>query len=135
MNSQRPKYYSPPAVRQQAKELRWPMTPAETVLWERLHNKQLYGLKFRRQHPLHHFILDFYCHAHRLVVEVDGGIHDCQKGYDEARIEWLVQHGFRVIRFTNEEVMNDIQAVLQKIARACGVALDPAGSSKEETVV
>ncbi|MCB9105955.1 MAG: endonuclease domain-containing protein [Anaerolineales bacterium] len=121
MDQKRPKYHSPPAIRQRAKELRWPMTPAETALWERLKNKQLYGLKFRRQHPLHHFILDFYCHAHKLVIEVDGGIHQQQSDYDEARTEWLTQRDFKVIRFTNEEVLKNIEAVLQTIAKACNV--------------
>lgn len=121
MKPKQPKYHSPPAVRQRAKELRWQMTPAEIALWERLKTKQLYGLKFRRQHPLHHFILDFYCHAHQLVVEVDGGIHQQQRDYDESRTEWLTQRGFKVIRFTNEEVLNDIETILQQIAQACGV--------------
>ena len=121
MKPKRPKYHSPPAIRQRAKELRWPMTPAETALWERLKGKQLHGLKFRRQHPLHHFILDFYCHAHRLIIEIDGGIHQQQKDYDESRTEWLTQRDFKVIRFTNEEVLNDIETVLRKIAQACGV--------------
>ena len=121
MNQKRPTYHSPPAVRQRAKELRWPMTPAETALWERLKNKQLHGLKFRRQHPLHHFILDFYCHAHQLVIEIDGSIHQQQSDYDEARTEWLTQRDFKVIRFTNEAVLNNIEAVLQTIAKACNV--------------
>ncbi len=121
MKPKRPRYPSPPAIRQRAKELRWPMTPAETALWERLKNKQLHGLKFRRQHPLHHFILDFYCHAHQLVIEVEGGIHQQQRDYDESRTEWLTQRDFKVIRFTNEEVLNDIETVLRKIAKACGV--------------
>lgn len=123
MKPKRPKYYSPPAVRQRAKELRWPLTPAEAALWERLKNKQLYGLKFRRQHPLHHFILDFYCHAHQLVVEVDGPVHEQQRDYDESRTEWLTDRGFRVIRFSNEEVLSDIETVLRKIAEACGVTV------------
>lgn len=121
MPQKQPKYYSPPVVRQRAKELRWPQTPAEAALWERLQNKQLYGLKFRRQHPLHHFILDFYCHAHQLVIEVDGGIHQHQQEYDAARTEWLTQRGFTVIRFRNEDVLHDIETVLQKIAKACKV--------------
>lgn len=121
MNQKRPKYHSPPGVRKRAKELRWPMTPAETALWERLKNKQLHGLKFRRQHPLHHFILDFYCHEHQLVVEVDGEIHQQQRDYDQARSEWLAQREFKVIRFTNEEVLTNIEAVLHKIALACNV--------------
>jgi very-short-patch-repair endonuclease len=121
MNQKQSKYHSPPAVRQRAKELRRSITPAETALWERLKNKQLHGLKFRRQHPLHHFILDFYCHAHQLVVEIDGRIHQQQRDYDEARTEWLVRRDFKVIRFTNEEVLNDIEAVLKKIALACNI--------------
>jgi very-short-patch-repair endonuclease len=121
MTQKRPKYYAPPIIRQRAKELRWPMTPAEAALWERLKKKQLHGLKFRRQHPVHHFILDFYCHAHQLVVEADGGIHRQQQVYDAARTEWLTQRGFKVIRFTNEEILNDIETVLQKIAKACNV--------------
>ena len=104
MNQKRPKYHAPPVIRQRAKELRWKMTPAETALWERLKTKQLHGLKFRRQHPIHYFILDFYCHAHQLVVEVDGGIHQQQRDYDDARTQWLNQRGFQVIRFTNDEV-------------------------------
>ena len=121
MKPKQPRYPSPPAIRQRAKELRWQMTPAELALWERLQNKQLCGLKFRRQHPLHHFILDFYCHAHQLVIEVDGGIHQQQRGYDESRTEWLTQRGFKVIRFTNDEVLNDIETVLQQIVVVCGV--------------
>jgi very-short-patch-repair endonuclease len=97
------------------------MTPAEAALWERLKKKRLHGLKFRRQHPLHHFILDFYCHAHQLVVEADGGIHHRQQEYDAARTEWLTQRGFRVIRFSNEEIFNDLETVLHKIAKACNV--------------
>ncbi len=97
------------------------MTPAETALWERLKNKQLHGLKFRRQHPLHHFILDFYCHAHQLAIEIDGPIHDQQQSYDYARTECLTQHEFKVIRFTNDEVLNDIDRVLFEIVTACKV--------------
>ena len=97
------------------------MTPAETKLWDRLQNKELHGLKFRRQHPLDRFILDFYCHAHSLVVEVDGGVHINQRDYDEARTEWLEQRGYRVIRFANEDVMNDVEGVLRRIGEACGV--------------
>lgn len=119
MTTKKPRYPSPPAVRQRAKELRWPMTPAEAALWNRLKNKQFHGLKFRRQHPLHHFILDFFCHAHRLVIEVDGSVHDQQQAYDEARTEWLNQRGFKVIRFTNEAVLSNLEEVLAQILAAC----------------
>jgi len=97
------------------------MTPAEKKLWARLSNKQLHGLKFRRQHPLHHFILDFYCHAQRLVVEVDGGVHSAQREYDQAREKWLTQREYRVLRFSNKAVISDIEGVLTQISRACGV--------------
>ncbi|HEY86125.1 MAG TPA: endonuclease domain-containing protein [Chloroflexi bacterium] len=93
MSKKQPGYPSLQAVRRRAKELRWQMTPAEKKLWAQLSNKQLHGLKFRRQHPLHHFILDFYCRTQRLVVEVDGGAHSTQRDYDEAREEWLIQRG------------------------------------------
>lgn len=99
MKPKRPKYYSPPAVRQRAKELRRRMTPAELRLWERLQKKQ--------QHPVHHFILDFYCYSQHLVIELDGSIHDQQQDYDQARAEWLTQRDFKVIRFSNEEIFND----------------------------
>ena len=119
MTTKKPRYPSPPAVRQRAKELRWPLTPAETALWDRLKNKQLNGLKFRRQHPLHHFILDFFCHAHQLVIEIDGAVHDQQQAYDETRTEWLTQRGFKVMRFTNAEVLNEMDRVLAQILVAC----------------
>jgi very-short-patch-repair endonuclease len=121
MPNPKPQYPSPPAVRRRAKELRWPLTPAEAALWAHLSNKQLHQLKFRRQHPLHHFILDFYCHAHRLVVEIDGGVHRTQKAYDAVRTDWLEQHGFKVLRFDNQTVLEGIEEVLRQIAQACGI--------------
>ena len=124
MPNSKPQYPSPPEVRRRARELRQPLTPAEAALWARLRNKQLHGLKFRRQHPLHHFILDFYCHAHRLVVEIDGGIHATQKSYDQARTEWLEQRGFTVMRFDNPIVLECTEEVLRQIAQACGVVPD-----------
>lgn len=96
------------------------MTPAETLLWGRLRRKQLNGLKFRRQHPLGPFIADFYCAACRLVVEVDGDVHASQQERDEVRTEQFEAHGYRVIRFDNDDVLNDIEGVLAAIAEACG---------------
>lgn len=115
--------YPHPEMIARAKELRCPLTPAEAKLWERLKTKQLFGLKFRRQHPLYRFILDFYCHEKRLVVEVDGDSHaePGQQAYDQARTEWLEQQGLRVIRFQNREVEHKVEGVLEEIARQCGV--------------
>jgi very-short-patch-repair endonuclease len=116
-----------PVILARARELRREMTPQERKLWALLRRKQLYGLKFRRQHPLHRFILDFYCHAHRLAVEIDGQGHaePDQRAYDQARTRWLNDHGVRVIRFTNREVETNIEGVLDEIARVCGVAPAP----------
>ena len=132
MKPKRPKYYSPPAVRQRAKELRRRMTPAELRLWDRLRKKQLLGLKFRPQHPVHHFILDFYCYSQHLVIELDGSIHDQQQDYDQARAEWLTQRDFKVIRFSNEAIFNDIEGVLQKISQACTIQPADAFEDDEE---
>jgi len=112
-----------PATLAHARESRREMTPQERRLWARLRAKQLYGLKFRRQHPIDHFILDFYCHQHRLVVEIDGHSHaePEQIAHDQARTERLEDQGMRVIRFTNREVDANIEAVLEQIARVCGV--------------
>jgi len=95
------------------------MTRAEQLLWERLRNRQLGGLKFRRQHPLGPFITDFYCAEKRLVVEIDGDIHDLQKEQDEQRTRQFEEFGYRVIRFRNEEIEANISLVVKKIFEAC----------------
>ena len=107
------------AIQQRARELRQEMTPAEELLWGRLRRKQLNGLKFRRQHPLGPFIADFYCAEYRLVVEIDGDVHKGQREYDIVRTEWFEAHGYRVIRFRNDDVMKDIEIVLAAIQAAC----------------
>ena len=99
-----------------AKNNRRYMTPAESALWEGLRNKNL-GVRFRRQHPVNAYIPDFVCLEKLLVVEVDGGYHFVgnQQVSDEERTRYLEQNGFEVIRFTNEEVLGDIDGVLEKI--------------------
>ncbi len=87
-------------------------------MWKRLRGAQLLGYNFRRQHPVGRAILDFYCPAGRLCVELDGPIHDSRCEYDAARDAWLASHGVRVLRFRNEEVFNDIEAVLARIGAA-----------------
>ena len=106
-----------PGIFENAKELRKSMTEAEEILWKHLRNNKLNGLKFRRQHPLDIFIADFYCHQRKLIIELDGGIHDTleQKEYDEGRTFELEEKGFTILRFRNEEVINDIENVLYKI--------------------
>ena len=119
MKRERKRIRTPAQVQQRARELRQEMTPAEKLLWNCLRNKQLHGLKFRRQHPLGPFVADFYCAARRLVVEIDGDIHDLQPERDAARTEQFEQYGYRVIRFRNEQVLNDIESVLATIQAAC----------------
>jgi very-short-patch-repair endonuclease len=99
------------------RELRRQATPAEVVLWEALRDRRLDGLKFRRQHGLGPFVLDFFCAAHGLVIELDGVIHDYQVEQDAYRTEYLAQYGFRVVRFRNEEVFRDLPSVLDCIRR------------------
>jgi very-short-patch-repair endonuclease len=96
------------------------MTVAEERLWDALHGRRLNGLKFRRQHPVDQFILDFYCVEQRLAVEVDGGIHATldQSAHDEERTAWLNAQGIRVLRVTNNEVENDLAGVLGRIVQA-----------------
>ena len=110
------------AVQQRARQLRRAQTPAEQKLWARLRRKQLYGLRFRRQHPIGRFIADFCCVAHRLVIEIDGPSHGAQVEYDETRTAWLEARGYRVIRFTNEQIDRRMDDVLAEVARQCGVS-------------
>ena len=111
----KPPIRAPEKIRLRARELRQQMTPAEAALWERLRRKQLAGLKFRRQHPIERFIVDFYCPSARLIVEVDGEIHRYQEREDAARDAFLTQRGYRILRFQNDDVLQNIEKVLEKI--------------------
>jgi very-short-patch-repair endonuclease len=108
-----------PEIRTRARKLRRPQTPAEQTLWRLLRDRRMGELKFRRQHPIGPFIADFCCAAARLVIELDGDSHASQGEYDQARSDWLQAQGYRVIRFTNQEVSRDKEAVLQAILDAC----------------
>lgn len=106
-------------VKQQARQLRKEMTTAEARLWERLRGRRLAGLKFRRQHPVGPFIADFYCAEQRLIIELDGAIHAAQIEQDQARTRQFEAHGYRVMRFRNERIEQEIEKVLSEIAVAC----------------
>ena len=105
---------------QYGRELRQSLTKAEKILWEYLRNRKLDGFKFRRQHPVDKFIADFYCHEKKLVIELDGSVHDEKMNaqYDEARSYELKGSGIMVIRFRNSEVENNISFVLNEIRKA-----------------
>jgi len=102
-------------------ELRKSQTQAEEFLWEILRNRQFMKLKFRRQHQIGDYIVDFYCHDKRLVIEIDGGIHNKQYQIkkDKKRDVYLTSLGITVLRFTNEQVINNIENVLQEISEYC----------------
>ena len=103
-----------------ARVLRRAMTPEEALLWQWLRAGRLDGLHFRRQQIIGGFIVDFYCHAVGLVVEVDGPVHDAeqQKDYDAERDRILAAHGLRLLRFANEAVRDRVSDVIAQIAQA-----------------
>jgi very-short-patch-repair endonuclease len=98
-----------------ARQKRRHATPAEDILWQRLRNRQIADAKFRRQHTIERFIVDFYCAEAQLVVEVDGPIHDYTPEEDAIRQEFLESLGLRVIRFTNDDVLHHLGAVTEAI--------------------
>ena len=105
-----------PTIRQFARELRHPQTSAEATLWRHLRNRNLI-YKFRRQHPIDCFIIDFYCAKAKLLIEIDGESHleKSQIEYDQVRTECLEALGARVIRFSNDAVRYNVNAVVTKI--------------------
>src|SRR5262245_31935304 len=101
-----------------AKQLRRTMTFPETILWNQLRRNQLGGLHFRRQQVIDGYIADFYCHAAGLVVEVDGAVHERQVAEDRERDAANANRGLRVIRFTNDRILNDLSNCLADIQTA-----------------
>ena len=99
------------------KQLRNLQTEAESALWYSLRDRRMEGLKFRRQHILGDYIVDFICLEENLVIELDGGHHADKKVYDEARTSALQREGFTVVRFWNDEVLCHIDDVLESIRR------------------
>jgi len=113
-----------PVVLAHAREMRHPQTPAEAMLWRALRNRQT-GFKFRRQHPIDRFIVDFYCAEAKLLIEVDGATHlePEQREYDKARTEYLEELGYKVIRFTNDDVKGSIHSVAGEILRTVEIRI------------
>ena len=111
-------YGASAAIFQHAEKLRNNMTEPETILWEKVCKNKL-GVRIRRQHPIWNYIADFYCHELKLVVEIDGGIHlkKENKEYDITREITLNEFGIEIIRFTNTEVLKQIESVIEKIKR------------------
>jgi very-short-patch-repair endonuclease len=104
---------------QNARELRKSLTGAEQRLWYVLRNRQSGVIKFRRQHPIGKYIVDFYCPQSRLIIEIDGDSHGDSQEYDRQRTEWLKSQGYQVIRFSNREVKEHFDTVIAEILFQC----------------
>ena len=111
-----------PVTTTRARALRSAMTDAERLLWRALRSKQLNGHRFRRQHPIGQYITDFACIEQKIVIELDGGQHQEQLDYDEQRTDFLREHGWQVLRFWNNDVLNNLDGVLSVIAENLTVA-------------
>ncbi len=110
---------------QRAKNLRRRMTPAETILWQRLRGKQLAGLRFRRQEPVGPYVVDFLCFDARLVIELDGVSHEESFEKDKQRDHYLKQQGYRILRCNNREIGQNLNGVLDTIAQRCHMQNSP----------
>jgi very-short-patch-repair endonuclease len=115
-----------------ARQFRREMTPAERALWAALRRNQLAGLHFRRQQIIDGLIVDFYCHAAALIVEVDGSVHAGQSEYDAARERVLRARGLRILRVTNDEVLGELDAALIRIAELAKHTEMPASESLDD---
>ena len=122
-----------PDLKQKRRDLRNNSTPAEIKLWKYLKNKQLKNRKFRRQHSIGNYIVDFYCHQEKLAIELDGLVHKniVTIDYDQKRTKIINSHGVRVIRFENDEVFNDIENVLLKIENCFSNTTTPTPPDQE----
>jgi very-short-patch-repair endonuclease len=113
-----PMYYgAKPSIFKLARELKKNETEAEKFLWSKLNKNQIKVFQFRRQHPINMFIADFYCAKLKLVIEVDGNIHEITdyKEHDNGRSDYFDDLGITVIRFTNEQILNEINYTASKI--------------------
>lgn len=105
-----------PVLTDRARFMRKEPTIAERQLWAKLRGRQFLNLKFKRQIPLGHYIADFICEGHKLIIEADGRQHG-QSNFDEIRDAWFKSQGFTVLRFANEDILFNIDSVLATIAR------------------
>jgi very-short-patch-repair endonuclease len=118
-----------------ARALRRDQTEVENMLWFKLRELQYDGIKFRRQHPLGNYVVDFVCIQHKLIIEVDGGQHNESKAsaYDEERSAWLEKQGYRVLRFWDNDVLRSMDSVIsQVLAMLVNVHPDPLPQRERE---
>ena len=128
MKSKLEQYYgSSPKTEDRAKSLRRESTEAGKLFWKIVRNRAVNGLKFRRQHPIGHFIVDFYCHEVKLAIELDGDVHDVDevKQYDKARQKIIEELGITLLRFDNEVIFTNPDEALVKILEYVNKATSP----------
>jgi len=131
-------YYGNRELVKRARVLRSNMTTAEIILWSRLRSKQVDGYKFRRQQPIFEYVVDFYCHELRLIIEVDGEVHSLteNKAYDGRRENILIINGYHVIHLSNFEIETDTDSAIIKIKSYIDMILSPSrgttGGQKHE---
>ena len=107
-----------------ARRMRDTPTHAEEMLWKKLRKKRLGGYRFRRQHIIQTFIVDFYCPQAKLVIEIDGSVHDNQQEYDQEREKILDIFGYQIVRFKNAQIKTELESVLARIYNACKTRID-----------
>ena len=104
-------------VTKNARALRKNMTDVELLLWHKIRSRQLQNIRFRRQHPIGRYIVDFICLETKLIIELDGGQHADQKSYDTMRDTWLSQQGFKILRFWNNDILENMDGVIEFISQ------------------
>jgi very-short-patch-repair endonuclease len=112
-----------------ARLLRNYMTEAEKIVWDKLKNRKVFRARFRRQHPIGIFIVDFYCHEYKLAIEIDGEIHLKNEviEYDDGRTHDIEKLGIKILRFTNNEVFIDLKKVIEEILKTIAALEPPLG--------
>ncbi len=106
-----------PYLLRNARQLRKSGTDAEQWVWKHLRNRQINGYKFCRQVPIGNYVVDFLCKKAKLIIELDGSQHSLQKQHDQQRTEYLVAQGYRVVRYWNNQVLQEGEAVLEDILK------------------
>jgi len=117
-------YGATPVTIEKAKHLRSRLTTPEALLWDKLKGKKICNVRFRRQHPIDTYIVDFYCHAAKLVIEIDGKIHLQHREYDSHREKELNNLGIKILRFTNSTIENNIENAVKEITLLTTVRIE-----------
>ena len=122
-------YGASPSTFDKARLLRNNMTEAEKIVWDKLKNRNVFKARFRKQHPIGSFIVDFYCHEYKLAIEIDGEIHLKTEvnEYDDGRSHDIEKLGIKILRFTNNEVFKNLNKLIVEILKTIAVFEPPLG--------